>query len=168
MGDYLILINGQPNSTQRAKLKVGLQASQVSDVTIDNAFYHFNQFLTDMMNVSMANVSILTCAHVKYPEMFHLNMWDVKLVIDIDAAWVEAMEASCATLSKLAHIKWEYSSLEGQLDDFSEMYESSEQKADKLIPLIKSLKLIKKIDRHIDRLFSKLEQEVTSRKLSAG
>ena len=168
MGDYLILINGQPNATQRALLKVGLQASQVSDVTIDNAFYHFNQFLTDMMNVSMANVSILTCAHVKYPEMFHLTMWDVKLVIEIDAAWVEAMEASCATLSKLAHIKWEYSSLEGQLDDFSEMYESSEQKADKLTPLIKSLKLIKKIDRHIDRLFSKLEQEVTSRKLSAG
>jgi hypothetical protein len=167
MADYLLLINGQPNATQRALLKVGLQASQVSDVTIDNAFYHFNQFLTDMMSVSMANVSILTCAHVKYPEMFHLTMCDVKLLIEIDAAWVEAMEASCATLSKLAHIKWEYSSLEGQLDDFSEMYESSEQKADKLTPLIKSLKLIKKIDRHIDRLFSKLEQKVTSRKVPA-
>ena len=167
MADYLLLINGRPNATQRAKLKVALEATQVNDVTIDNAFYHFNQFLTDMMSVSMANVSILTCAHVKYPAMFHLNTWDVRLVIDIDAAWLEKMEASCATLSKLAHMKWEYSSLEGQLDDFSEMYESSEQKADKLTPLIKSLKLIKKIDRHIDRLFSKLELKVTSRKLPA-
>ena len=167
MVDYLMLINGQPNATQKALLKVSLQATQVSDVTIDNAFYHLNQFLTDMMSVSMANVSILTCAHVKYPAMFHLNSWDVKLVIDIDAAWVENMEASCAALSRLADIKWSYSSLEDQLDDFSEMYESSEQKADKLTPLIKSLKLIKKIDRHIDRLFSKLELKVTSRKLPA-
>ena len=167
MVDYLMLINGQLNAPQRALLKLNLQATQVNDVTIDNAFYHFNQFLTDMMSVSMANVSILTCAHVKYPAMFHLNSWDVKLVIGIDAAWVEKMEASCAALSRLADIKWSYSSLEDQLDDFSEMYESSEQKADKLTPLIKSLKLIKKIDRHIDRLFSKLELKVTSRKLPA-
>ena len=167
MADYLLLITGQPNATQRAKLKIGLQASQVSDVTIDNAFYHFNQFLTDMMSVSMANGSIFTCAHVKYPAMLHLSTLAVKLVIDIDAGWLEKMEASCATLSKLAHIKWSYSSLEDQLDDFSEMYESSEQKADKLTPLIKSLKLIKKVDRHIDRLFSKLELKVTSRKLPA-
>ena len=41
MVDYLMLINGQPNATQRALLKVSLQATQVSDVTIDNAFYHF-------------------------------------------------------------------------------------------------------------------------------
>jgi len=88
MADYLLLINGQPNATQRAKLKVALEATQVNDVPIDNAFYHFNQFLTDMMSVSMANVSILTCAHVKYPAMFHLHKLDVKLVIDIDAAWL--------------------------------------------------------------------------------
>jgi hypothetical protein len=167
MANYLLLINGKPNATQTAKLKVALEATQVNDVTIDNAYYHFNQFLTDMMSVSMANVSILACHRVNYPAMFHLSSWDIKLVIGIDAVWVEKMEASCATLSKLAHIKWEYSSLEDQLDDFSEMYESSEQKANILTPSIKSLKLIHKIDRHIDRLFSKLAQKVTSRKLPA-
>ena len=167
MADYLVLMNAHLNVKQRAQLKVDLQATQVSDVTIDNAYYHFNQFLTDMMSVSMANVSILACHRVNYPAMFHLSSWDIKLVIGIDAAWVDKMEASCAALSRLADIKWSYSSLEDQLDDFSEMYESSEQKADKLTPLIKSLKLRKKIDRHIDRLFSKLELKVTSRKLPA-
>ena len=76
------------------------------------------------------------------------------------------MLLSLSLLAQL-HIKWEYSSLEDQLDDFSEMYESSEQKANILTPSIKSLKLIHKIDRHIDRLFSKLAQKVTSRKLPA-
>ena len=168
MADYLVLMNTHLNVKQRAQLKVDLQSTQVSDVTIDNQFRYINQFLTDMMSVSMANVSVLTCAHVKYPAMFHLKTWDVKLVIEVDAAWLGKMEASCATLSKLAHIKWEYSRLEDQLDDFSEMYESSEQKGDKLTPSIKSLKLIDKIDRHIERLYSKLEQEITSRKLSVG
>ena len=168
MADYLVLMNAHLNVKQRAQLKVGLQATQVSDVTIDDQFRYINQYLTDMMSVSMANVSVLTCAQVKHPAMFHLKTWDVKLVIEVDAAWLGKMEASCATLSKLAHIKWEYSRLEDQLDDFSEMYESSEQNADTLTPSIKSIKLIDKIDHHIDHLFSKLEQEVTDRKLVAG
>ena len=168
MADYLVLIQGHLNTTQIAKLKVSLQANQISDVTIDDGCRHFNQFLTDMMDVSMANISVFMCSHVKYPAMLYLDTWDTKLVIDIDATWLEKMEASCATLSKLAQIKWSYVALEDQLDEFSYMYESSEHKADMLVPSIKSLKLIDKVDRRVGHLFSKLEHEVTNRKLAAG
>ena len=167
MADYLVVMKGQLNAKQRAKLKVGLQAKKLVDVTVDDAVYYFNQMLADMTDVSMANVAIFNCSDVKYPAMFHLCGWDVKLVIEIDAAWLDKMEASCATLSKLAHIKWSYVTIEDQLEEFSEMYASSEQKKDKLNPSIQSLKLIDKFDRHIERLYSKLEQEITSRKLIA-